>query len=127
MTNDRVASKGWRSILHGTLLILTGFACGALLVLFVYDWYPKVITTTPTRDMTITRNVRRSHIRGKLLERVTIHNFTDNIYFTVKTSAGNYKSRLSLLLLTWLQTVNKRKVIKCHMICAYTVATAPAE
>ena len=116
MTNDRIASTGWRNILHGTLSILTGFACGGILILLVYNWYPEEFAATPPRgDMTITHFRKSRRIKGKPLERVTIQNFTDNIYFTVRTSAENYRSRLSLLLLTWFQTVNKNKVIKLYI------------
>ena len=42
-------------------------------------------------------------------EPVTKVNYADNVYFTIKTTETNYKSRLSLLMMTWLQLV-KHKV-----------------
>ena len=59
-----------------------------------------------------------TYIQGKPLEGVTT-DFTDNIYFTVKTSATNYRKRLSILMLTWFQTINKNKV--AVMLCTFNV------
>ena len=50
-----------------------------------------------------------THICGILMEPVNI-NYTQNIYFTVKTTHKYYTNRLLLLMLTWLQTVDKDKV-----------------
>ena len=118
MTGGGVASTSWRRILHGALVILTGFACGGILILLICDWNEDwnhvefADTVTPPHHLKLT-HVRKTHrLKGKPLERVMTNNFTDNIYFTVRTSVENYKSRLSLLLLTWFQTVNKSKVFK---------------
>ena len=46
---------------------------------------------------------------GKPMEEPVQVSFTDNVYFTIKTTERNYKSRLSLLMMTWLQLV-KHKV-----------------
>ena len=116
MTSGGVASTGWRRILHGALLLLTGFACGGILILPVYDWNHGEFADTPPYHLNLTHvraHVPKTHrLKGKPLERVMTNNFIDNIYFTVRTSVENYKSRLSLLLLTWFQTVNENKVIK---------------
>ena len=113
MTSGGVASTGWRRILHGALLLLTGFAFGGIITLLVCDWnHGEFADTPPPHHLNLT-HVRKTHrLKGKSLERVMTNNFTDNIYFTVRTSVENYKSRLSLLLLTWFQTVNKSKVFK---------------
>ena len=47
MTGGGVASTSWRRILHGALLILTGFACGGILILFVCDWNHVEFADTP--------------------------------------------------------------------------------
>ena len=50
-----------------------------------------------------------THICGILMEPVDV-NYTRNIYFTVKTTHKYYTNRLLLLMLTWLQAVDKDKV-----------------
>ena len=112
MTSGGVASTGWRRILYGALLLLTGFACGGILILLVCDWNHGEFADTPPHHLNLTRARKTHRLKGKPLESVMTNNFTDNIYFTVRTSVENYKSRLSLLLLTWFQTVNKNKVFK---------------
>ena len=44
-----------------------------------------------------------------LMEHVNL-NYTRNIYITIKTTNHNYINRLPLLMMTWLQTVDKDKV-----------------
>ncbi|XP_065907341.1 beta-1,3-N-acetylglucosaminyltransferase lunatic fringe-like isoform X2 [Dysidea avara] len=39
-----------------------------------------------------------------------ITNYTNNIYFSVKTSANNYKDRVKMLMSTWFQTVDRSKL-----------------
>ena len=46
---------------------------------------------------------------GKPLEKINL-DYKKNIFFSVKTSVKNYRTRLSLLLLTWFQTVDKDQV-----------------
>ena len=53
--------------------------------------------------------INSTHICGILMEPVNV-NYSRNIYFTVKTTHKYYTNRLFLLLLTWLQTVDKDKV-----------------
>ena len=50
-----------------------------------------------------------SKVMGKPLEKVNV-DYKRNIHFSVKTSVKNYRTRLSLLLLTWFQTVEKDQV-----------------
>ena len=50
-----------------------------------------------------------NHINGKLLEPVDIQ-WDKNIYFSVKTTTKNFKTRLSYLIATWFQVVNKKMV-----------------
>jgi len=45
----------------------------------------------------------------KPLEKVDLE-YKRNIHFSVKTSSKNYRARLSLLLLTWFQAVDKDQV-----------------
>ena len=65
----------------------------------------KVENLTNARDT----GINATHICGILMEPVNI-NYTRNIYFTVKTTYKYYTNRLLLLMLTWLQTVDKDKV-----------------
>ena len=53
--------------------------------------------------------INATHINGTLMEPVNV-NYTRNIYFSVKTTHKYYTERLFLLMLTWLQTVDKNKV-----------------
>ena len=48
-------------------------------------------------------------VMGKPLEKVNV-DYTRNIHFSVKTSFKNYRTRLSLLLVTWFQAVEKDQV-----------------
>lgn len=48
-------------------------------------------------------------IMGKPLEKVYV-DYARNIHFSVKTSVKNYRTRLSLLLVTWFQAVEKDQV-----------------
>jgi len=41
-------------------------------------------------------------------------NYTNDIYFSVKTSAKNYKDRVMTLMSTWFQTVDRNKVLYFH-------------
>ena len=56
-------------------------------------------------------------IMGKPLEKVHV-DYTRNIHFSVKTSVKNYRTRLSLLLLTWFQAVEKDQVGNVHVLSA---------
>ena len=47
-------------------------------------------------------------------EPVTKVSYADNVYFTIKTTETNYKSRLSLLMMTWLELVK-------HKVCESVV------
>ena len=48
------------------------------------------------------------YVVGKPLENINLD--YKNIFFSVRTTAKNYRTRLSLLLLTWFQAVNKDQV-----------------
>ena len=50
-----------------------------------------------------------THINGILLEPVNAK-YTRNIYFTMKTTHKYYTKRLFLVMLTWLQVLDKNKV-----------------
>ena len=54
-------------------------------------------------------SVSLDSVMGKPLEKVTL-DYKKNIFFSVKTTAKNYRTRLSLLLLTWFQAVDKDQV-----------------
>ena len=54
--------------------------------------------------------VQLQSIMGKPLEKVDV-DYKRNIHFSVKTSVKNYRTRLSLLLLTWFQAVDKDQVV----------------
>ena len=49
------------------------------------------------------------YVVDKPLEKINL-DYKKNIFFSVKTTAKNYRTRLSLLLLTWFQAVNKDQV-----------------
>ena len=54
---------------------------------------------------------------GKQLERCA---FTaDDVFITIKTTQRNHKSRVLILLLTWLQTVRPEQVILQFMYHTY--------
>ena len=61
-------------------------------------------------------------VMGKPLEKVNV-DYTRNIHFSVKTSVKNYRTRLSLLLLTWFQAVEKDQV--WYKICSLCTCYAP--
>ena len=48
-------------------------------------------------------------ILGKVPQRIVVPNSSD-VYISVKTAGLYHESRLSLLLLTWMQTVNHKQV-----------------
>ena len=50
-----------------------------------------------------------THINGILMEPVNV-DYTRNIYFSIKTTHRYYTERLFLIMLTWLQVVDKNKV-----------------
>ena len=50
-----------------------------------------------------------THINGILVEPVNV-DYTRNIYFSIKTTHRYYTERLFLIMLTWLQVVDKNKV-----------------
>ena len=102
------STGGWRNRLRGTLLFVAGFVSAGVLM-FTYNWYPILFPDWKGRLAT-PPDMNLTHIAGKLMERVTINNIPDNVYFTVRTSVTNYRERLSILMLTWFQTVNKNKV-----------------
>jgi len=104
-------AAGWKNGLQATLLFLIGVACAVFLILLVHNWYPVLfpVKGLPATSRATPPGMNSSHIKGKPMERVAI-NFTDNVYFTVKTSSRNYRKRLSILMLTWFQTVSKHKV-----------------
>ena len=53
--------------------------------------------------------VTRTYVKNRPLESVDVE-YKRNIFFTVKTTASNYKERLSTLILTWFQTVHRDDV-----------------
>ena len=65
--------------------------------------------TNQTKENTTNIGINITHINGILMEPVNV-NYSRNIYFTVKTTHKYYTDRLLLIMLTWLQTVDKNKV-----------------
>ena len=109
---------GWKNRLRGTVLFVAGFVSAGVLMLFTCNWYPVLFPVnkgrglaTPPSPPPPAPDMNLTHITDKLMERVTINNITDNVYFTVRTSSANYRKRLLILMLTWFQTVNKNKVV----------------
>ena len=62
-----------------------------------------------TKENTTDIGINTTHINGILMEPLNV-NYTRNIYFTVKTTHKYYTDRLLLLMLTWLQAIDKNKV-----------------
>jgi len=87
--------RGGRSLFYAILLF---FFVG---ILFLYS-IPGI-----SRDED---PMRLDYVMGKPLEKINL-DYKKNIFFSVKTSVKNYRTRLSLLLLTWFQTVDKDQVI----------------
>ena len=54
-------------------------------------------------------DMNSTHVRNKPLEFLNV-DYKRNVYFTIKTTANNYQSKLSTLMLTWFQTVHKDDV-----------------
>jgi len=84
--------RGGRNLLYAILLF---FCVG---IIFLYN--------IPRRDED---PMRLDYVMGKPLEKINL-DYKKNIFFSVKTSVKNYRTRLSLLLLTWFQTVDKDQV-----------------
>jgi len=64
-----------------------------------------------------------THINGKLLELVDVK-WNKNIYFSVKTTGKYFSDRLSALIPTWFQVVNKKTVSSllfgiCYRPCVF--------
>ena len=83
--------------IRGLIYSIAFFSCISLLFLRYYPAHPASDPEVLYRVM------------GKPLEKVNV-DYTRNIHFSVKTSVKNYRTRLSLLLLTWFQTVEKDQV-----------------
>ena len=112
MTRKNSSSADWRSGLRGTLFFISGIASAGVLMLFTYNWYPILFPVYKGRlaQVATPPDMNLTHIAGKLMEHVTINSIADNVYFTVRTSVENYRQRLSILMLTWFQTLDKNKV-----------------
>jgi len=74
----------------------------------------------PTNKSEIISEVSIPHTDGTPIKT----NYTNNIYFSVKTSANNYKDRVMTLMSTWFQTVDRSKVLfsLCTQ-CVYLIFT----
>ena len=61
---------------------------------------------------------RKNYRFRKPMEQPSNVNYTDNIYFSVRTTESNYEERLMLLMMTWLQVVKHKVNIipsrRCH-------------
>ena len=114
MRQTKEVTAGWKNRLRGTLLFVAGFVSAGVLM-FMCNWHPALFPVYKGRSLATppsATDMNVTHIAGKLMEPVAINNIADNIYFTVRTSSANYRKRLLILMLTWLQTVNKDKVPK---------------
>ncbi|XP_065901381.1 beta-1,3-N-acetylglucosaminyltransferase radical fringe-like [Dysidea avara] len=54
---------------------------------------------------------RKNYRFRKPMEQPSNVNYTDNIYFSVRTTESNYEERLMLLMMTWLQVVKHKLTI----------------
>ena len=93
--------------------------CSILLVVYVYLYSGDVNKIVGQKDSNQQKqdtnqqkvtNMNATHINGFLMEPVHA-NYTRNIYFTIKTTHRYYTYRLFPIMLTWLQSVDKNKVI----------------
>ena len=109
-------------------LCVTGFVSIVIVVVMWCDWSSPLPATYLGSERSYPPAMNTTHINGKPMERV-VTNYTNNIFFTVKTSMKNYRKRLTLLMLTWFQVVDKNKVCSapglamCHALC--TIAIYP--
>jgi len=110
-SNRHGTSKG--RALRWIQLCVTGFVCVAMVAVMLCDWHPLVLPAYPINERSHPPSMNSTHIDGKPMEKVIV-NYTDNMFFTVKTSVKNYRKRLSLLMLTWFQVVDKNKVISSN-------------
>jgi len=69
----------------------------------------KRVSGLKTQPERVLERFPKKFVFGKPLEKVDFE-YKRNIHFSVKTSAKNYRTRLSLLLLTWFQVVDKDQV-----------------
>ena len=96
---------------RGLIYSIAFFSCISIVLLRHY------LTLSPTEPEVLYR------IMGRPLEKAHV-DYTRNIHFSVKTSVKNYRTRLSLLLLTWFQAVEKDQVtlrVKRYLVGKYTV------
>ena len=91
--SGKMSLRGVRGLLYS----IAFFSCISILLLRHHLSPP---TTQPERLY---------NIMGKPLEKVNV-DYKRNIHFSVKTSVKNYRTRLSLLMLTWFQAVEKDQV-----------------
>jgi len=66
--------------------------------------------TSTTNKPGITSEVTTPHSDDVTPLKLNNTNYTNYIYFSVKTSAKNYKDRVMTLMSTWFQTVDRSKV-----------------
>ena len=92
VAENMMSPRGMRGLIYS----IAFFSCISLFL----RYYP----ARPASDPEVLYRVM-----GKPLEKVNV-DYTRNIHFSVKTSVKNYRTRLSLLLLTWFQTVEKDQV-----------------
>ena len=117
-----------RRALRWMQLCVTGFVSIVIVVVMWCDWSSPLPATYLGSERSYPPAMNTTHINGKPMERV-VTNYTNNIFFTVKTSMKNYRKRLTLLMLTWFQVVDKNKVCSapglamCHALC--TIAMYP--
>ena len=90
------ATEGIMSLrgVHGVIYSIASFSCISIVLLRYH------LSVPPIEPEVLYR------IMEKPLEKVH-EDYTRNIHFSVKTSVKNYRTRLSLLLLTWFQVVEK--------------------
>ena len=91
--SGKMSLRGVRGLLYS----IAFFTCISVLLLRYHLALP------------LTEPERLYSIMGKPLEKVNV-DYKKNIHFSVKTSVKNYRTRLSLLMLTWFQAVEKDQV-----------------
>ena len=82
-------------------------------------------------DTTVTINTLQSTLPitirpERVAERIPVHPPLDGVHVSVKTTKKNHDVRLSLLVLTWFQTVPKDNVRNMRLLCINFVTSYPS-
>ena len=94
---------------HGLIYCIAFFIFITSIAYLRYLYLPTETEYHYPEELENVLEFKLTKVMGKPLEKVNV-NYTRNIHFSVKTSFKNYRTRLSLLLVTWFQAVEKDQV-----------------